>query len=163
MSLLSLSTPIRLRIVSPSLLLRHHPSSFAHTSPSSLTRHSFFSTHSKHHSLPLLQPLTRRLAAKQPTFVKAPSTPNTTTPRYYNSAGRPVTQFINMSQPAPDVFEAAASGQLDAIKSLGRIHLEAKNDRGWTPVCISRSPFISMPQPTERIYKGGPSMNERTE
>lgn len=48
-----------------------------------------------------------------------------------------MTQFINMSQPAPDVFEAAASGQLDAIKSLGRIHLEAKNDRGWTPLMFA--------------------------
>ncbi|KAF9926651.1 NADH pyrophosphatase [Linnemannia zychae] len=42
-----------------------------------------------------------------------------------------------MSQPPPDVFEAAASGQLDAIKSLGRIHLEAKNDRGWTPLMFA--------------------------
>lgn len=140
MSLLSLSTPIRLRTVSSSLLPRHHPSSFSYTSPSSLTLHSFFSTHPKHHSLPLLQPLNRRLA-RGPTFVNTTSTPRTTILRYYNSPGRPVTQFINMSQPAPDVFEAAASGQLDAIKSLGRIHLEAKNDRGWTPVCISRSLF----------------------
>ncbi|KAF9095688.1 Peroxisomal NADH pyrophosphatase nudt12 [Mortierella sp. AD031] len=36
-----------------------------------------------------------------------------------------------------DVFEAAASGQLDAIKTLGRIHLEAKNDRGWTPLMFA--------------------------
>jgi hypothetical protein len=37
-------------------------------------------------------------------------------------------------QPASDVFEAAASGDLDMMKDLGLIHLEAKNDRGWTPV-----------------------------
>ncbi|KAG9071324.1 NADH pyrophosphatase [Linnemannia hyalina] len=42
-----------------------------------------------------------------------------------------------MSQPTPDVFEAAASGELDSIKSLGRIHLEAKNDRGWTPLMFA--------------------------
>lgn len=163
MSLLSLSTPIRLRTVSSSLLLRHHPSSSSYTLPTSLTRHSFFSTHSKHPSLSLLQPLTRRLATT-PNFVNTPSTPSTTTTlRYYNSPGRPVTQIINMSQPAPDVFEAAASGQLDAIKSLGRIHLEAKNDRGWTPVCISRSPFISMQLPMDRIYKQRTSMDERAQ
>ena len=39
-----------------------------------------------------------------------------------------------MSQQPVDIFEAAASGNLDYIKTLGRIHLEAKNDRGWTPV-----------------------------
>lgn len=148
---LSLSTPIRLRTVSSSslLLLRHHPFSFSYTSPSSLTRHSLFSTHSKHHSLPLLQPLTRRFATG-PTFVNT-STRSTTT-RYYNSPGRPVTQFINMSQPAPDVFEAAASGQLDAIKSLGRIHLEAKNDRGWTPVCIFSIAFFYFYAVTDGAY-----------
>ncbi|KAF9958920.1 NADH pyrophosphatase [Modicella reniformis] len=36
-----------------------------------------------------------------------------------------------------DVFDAAASGDLEAIKSLGRIHLEAKNDRGWTPLMFA--------------------------
>ncbi|KAI1316153.1 NADH pyrophosphatase [Mortierella claussenii] len=38
---------------------------------------------------------------------------------------------------SPDVFEAAASGDLEAIKGLGRIHLEAKNDRGWTPLMFA--------------------------
>jgi len=33
-----------------------------------------------------------------------------------------------------DVCEAAAAGNLESIKTLGRVHLEAKNDRGWTPV-----------------------------
>ncbi|KAF9172844.1 Peroxisomal NADH pyrophosphatase nudt12 [Mortierella sp. AD011] len=42
-----------------------------------------------------------------------------------------------MSQNSPDIFEAAASGDLDTIKSLGRIHLEAKNDRGWTPLMFA--------------------------
>ncbi|KAF9362278.1 NADH pyrophosphatase [Mortierella sp. NVP85] len=36
-----------------------------------------------------------------------------------------------------DIFEAAAAGDLQAIKSLGRIHLEAKNDRGWTPLMFA--------------------------
>ncbi|KAF9575850.1 Peroxisomal NADH pyrophosphatase nudt12 [Mortierella alpina] len=36
-----------------------------------------------------------------------------------------------------DVFEAAASGNLGSLKSLGRIHLEAKNDRGWTPLMFA--------------------------
>ncbi|KAG0208999.1 Peroxisomal NADH pyrophosphatase nudt12 [Mortierella sp. GBA30] len=36
-----------------------------------------------------------------------------------------------------DIFEAAASGNLDSIRSLGRIHLEAKNDRGWTPLMFA--------------------------
>ncbi|ORZ19121.1 hypothetical protein BCR41DRAFT_351575 [Lobosporangium transversale] len=40
------------------------------------------------------------------------------------------------NQSSHDVFEAAASGDLEMIKGLGRIHLEAKNDRGWTPVAI---------------------------
>ncbi|KAF9586267.1 NADH pyrophosphatase [Lunasporangiospora selenospora] len=39
--------------------------------------------------------------------------------------------------PQPDVFEAAAAGNLEAIKDLGRIHLEAKNDRGWTPLMFA--------------------------
>lgn len=38
-----------------------------------------------------------------------------------------------------DVFEASAAGDLQAIKTLGRIHLEAKNDRGWTPVSVLRN------------------------
>ncbi|KAF9109708.1 Peroxisomal NADH pyrophosphatase nudt12 [Mortierella sp. AM989] len=38
---------------------------------------------------------------------------------------------------SPDIFEAAASGDLDTIKSLGRIHLEAKNERGWTPLMFA--------------------------
>ncbi|KAF9207978.1 Peroxisomal NADH pyrophosphatase nudt12 [Haplosporangium sp. Z 27] len=42
-----------------------------------------------------------------------------------------------MSQTSPDIFEAAASGDLDTIKNLGRIHLEAKNDRGWTPLMFA--------------------------
>ncbi|GJJ75870.1 NAD+ diphosphatase [Entomortierella parvispora] len=42
-----------------------------------------------------------------------------------------------MSQQPTDIFEAAASGNLDYIKSLGRIHLEAKNDRGWTPLMFA--------------------------
>lgn len=150
MSLL-FSTPIRLRTISSSssissLILRHPPSSFSHSSLSStsscLTRHSF-STHSTQHSLSLLSQSTRTPATR-PTFVNTPSSKTTTSRRYYNSPGRPVTQFGNMSQPAPDVFEAAASGQLDAIKSLGRIHLEAKNDRGWTPVSYSRSLFLTL-------------------
>ncbi|KAG0324592.1 Peroxisomal NADH pyrophosphatase nudt12 [Dissophora globulifera] len=40
-------------------------------------------------------------------------------------------------QVSTDVFEAAASGDLDTIKTLGRIHLEAKNDRGWTPLMFA--------------------------
>ncbi|KAF9194832.1 NADH pyrophosphatase [Haplosporangium sp. Z 767] len=36
-----------------------------------------------------------------------------------------------------DVFEAAAAGDLAHIKSFGRIHLEAKNDRGWTPLMFA--------------------------
>ncbi|KAG0261914.1 NADH pyrophosphatase [Mortierella polycephala] len=36
-----------------------------------------------------------------------------------------------------DIFEAAAAGDLVHIKSLGRIHLEAKNDRGWTPLMFA--------------------------
>ncbi|KAG0369233.1 NUDIX hydrolase domain-like protein [Gamsiella multidivaricata] len=36
-----------------------------------------------------------------------------------------------------DVFEAAAAGDLEGMKSLGRIHLEAKNDRGWTPLMFA--------------------------
>ncbi|KAF8931194.1 Peroxisomal NADH pyrophosphatase nudt12 [Dissophora ornata] len=40
-------------------------------------------------------------------------------------------------QASVDVFEAAAAGDLEMIKSLGRIHLEAKNDRGWTPLMFA--------------------------
>ncbi|KFH68025.1 hypothetical protein MVEG_06755 [Podila verticillata NRRL 6337] len=36
-----------------------------------------------------------------------------------------------------DVFEAAAAGNLESIKTLGRVHLEAKNDRGWTPLMFA--------------------------
>ncbi|KAG0053966.1 NADH pyrophosphatase [Gryganskiella cystojenkinii] len=42
-----------------------------------------------------------------------------------------------MSQQPADIFEAAASGNLDHIKTLGRIHLEAKNERGWTPLMFA--------------------------
>ncbi|KAF9904210.1 NADH pyrophosphatase [Lobosporangium transversale] len=38
------------------------------------------------------------------------------------------------NQSSHDVFEAAASGDLEMIKGLGRIHLEAKNDRATAKV-----------------------------
>ncbi|KAF9408551.1 NADH pyrophosphatase, partial [Podila epigama] len=36
-----------------------------------------------------------------------------------------------------DIFEAAAAGNLDSIKSFDRVQLEAKNDRGWTPLMFA--------------------------
>ena len=53
-----------------------------------------------------------------------------------------------------DVFEAAAAGDLEAIKGLGRIHLEAKNDRGWTPVrCLFLALCTSINVSLDHVYQ----------
>ncbi|KAG0236299.1 Peroxisomal NADH pyrophosphatase nudt12 [Actinomortierella wolfii] len=42
-----------------------------------------------------------------------------------------------MTTQKPDVFEDAASGNLEGLKAVDRQRLEAKNDRGWTPLMFA--------------------------
>ena len=84
----------------------------------------------------VLQPNTKHASVTRSIFInKLPQPPIAHISRY--STAHPVNQYIMSTQASGDVFEAAAAGDLEMIKSLGRIHLEAKNDRGWTPVRLS--------------------------
>lgn len=75
-----------------------------------------------------------QIPLKQSSFSSASRLPRSSHSRYSTLSCSISSTTIPTMTEKLDVFEAAAAGNLESIKTLGRVHLEAKNDRGWTPV-----------------------------